>query len=438
MQLLSCPQELSRVSKNKNHFSFGYQCSIPTLSTLAKASPSSRNLAARLIHPHIVAVRVWSHPLLNSLLLQTPCLPHNFIVTSSANLHCQHVNSSVKYHGRCLASMCCLRMVTVCPQMGQFFLPTFGVFQGFFSANGPSTWTILVSPALSTTSGVCLRVTGTPYGAICPRCQGHNPPWGWWLWLGWFSVTTSLWSRLFSPRESVNLSWRWWWHVSWLMSSPTTWWSSPLCCKMLSILVYWSPLNVPRSPSTVSPGFRVFRSDCPLSSAHLPIWLPSWWWLPSSHEVPPSMKISTTLIVPPVHSTGPLSMTIIMPSCPSWGMRVPPNFCGTIFPPTIITWMHSWIWNLAAQAPILPSVGPTLSSPHGSLSQDTHTPILILLSFWDEPGVSTLSFLLTSHMWDYKKTKQKKQPLCTIYPQFPDHTASPWDSWLWVVQVLHT
>ena len=66
-------------------------------------------------------------------------------------------------------------------------------------------------------------------------------------------------------------------------------------------------------------------SPFPLFSSS-PIWLPSWWWLPSAHDVPPSMKIFTPSIVSRVPSTGPLSMDFIMPCCPSWALRVPPTF----------------------------------------------------------------------------------------------------------------
>ena len=138
-----------QVGDNWKPFSFGYHFSLPTFATSPEVSPTSRNLALKLIHPHIVADHVRSCSLSNCPLTHAPCLPHKFIVVSSANLHCQHPNSGEKYHGKCLASTCRLMMVTVCPQMGQSFLPTFDVLRGFLSATDPFIHTVLVSPALS-------------------------------------------------------------------------------------------------------------------------------------------------------------------------------------------------------------------------------------------------------------------------------------------------
>ena len=173
-----------RVGDNWKPFSFGYHFSLPTFATSAEASPTSRNLAAKLIQPHIVADHVRSCSLSNCPLTHAPCLPHNFIVVSSANLHCQHASSGEKYHGKCLASTCRLRMVTVCPQMGQSFLPTFGVLRGFFSATNPFIHTVLVSPALSwhpeelaSMSPALSRVHSVPVVKVTVLLEGGDGEW---------------------------------------------------------------------------------------------------------------------------------------------------------------------------------------------------------------------------------------------------------------------
>ena len=209
------------------------------------------------------------------------------------------------------------------------------------------------------------------------------------------------------------------------MSPPTNWRSSSLCCRRLSLRVYWSFLNILRFPSTVSPGFRASRFDRSLSSVHLSIWPPS----RSSYDVPPSTEISIPSIISPVHSPRTFAMEIHMPSCPSWSTIFPPTLCGTILPATI-TPMPRWFRNLAP-APIWSSVSPAQSSPHGSPSWTTHRPRLILLSFWDEPRVATPFFLLPSHLWS-----NPKKILYTMHPKFPNPTWSPWESWLWVIKNL--
>ena len=209
------------------------------------------------------------------------------------------------------------------------------------------------------------------------------------------------------------------------MSSPTYWCNSFMCCRMLSLLVCWSFLNILRFPSIVSPGFGASRFDCSLFSAHLSIWLPSW----SSYDAPLIMEISIPSIVSPVHSPRTFVMKIHMPSCHLWGARFPPTLCGTILPPTI-TLMDCWFQNLAPTL-IWSSVSSAQSSPHRSLSRETHTSILILLSFQDKQRVLTPSFLLTSHLW----SNPKKTPF-TIYPEFPKPIWSPLESWLWVIQEL--
>ena len=91
-------------------------------------------------------------------------------------MHCQHANSYVKYHGKCLASTCRLRMVTACPQTGHSFLPNFGVLRVFFSATGPSILIVIVSPTLSAPDGACLPVrllhACTPALPLAQSCSG--------------------------------------------------------------------------------------------------------------------------------------------------------------------------------------------------------------------------------------------------------------------------